>query len=431
MEWIFSGIGSTIIGIILTLLLGGIASYKTVSKRRRKSKSLDMEDTIDSPVQQQSSGKLSPVVYGDKNQVTANVNNTTNNYNQPVIVLNDNNIKGLLKDILNEEVVAIQDSLFDKLSFRINSFQKVVNDKVIDIEKAIEALKNPEVYQDTLNACKAAAFSNKNSDYEILTELLVNRYEMNDNVCRNAGIKGAISIVNQVSDEAMLGLTLLFCYTKYISLDQSASAILDKLDGIFSKFMYANLPSGKNWIYNLEMLNAVSLNYMEKYKDAPERYREVLKDFVVTGVAKESDSYVKAVKLVKEASFPCPLDQVLIDNDLLEGYVIVNGYLVNNINKGTQLKITRDGIDERYDPTDKQKEALRQVLSLYSHASDKKLKVNKNFNNEWNKRSNLTKLSIWLKQLPCNVILTPIGMALAHANAKRFISIPQFDEYEI
>ena len=431
MDWIFSGIGSTIIGIIVTLLIGGgLTTYKVINIRRKKRVSSAMENIIEhSQIQLQSSGDYSPVLSGNNIQYLCEVKNTTNNYNQqPIIVIRDNFIKELIKDEFNKDFVAIQESLNEKLSSSINSFQTIVNYKFNDIYNAIEALKHPEVYKDTLNAIKAAAFSNRQSDFEVLAELLLERYRLNNDVSRNAGISIAINIVNQVSDDAILGVTLLLYYTKFISYDCNVTSILNNLDNVFSKLMYSDLPRGKDWIYNLEMLNAVSLNYMEKYKDAPDRYRELLSDYIVTGIAKESDAYEKAIKVIKEASFPCPLDEILIDNDLLEGYLVVNGYLISNLNKGIQLKITKDGNDKRYDPTDKQKDALRKVLSLYCKAGDKQLKVKNNFYSEWSKRSNLTKFSSWLKQMPCNVILTPIGMALAQANAKRLITVPNFEE---
>ncbi len=55
-----------------------------------------------------------------------------------------------------------------------------------------------------VEAQKAAASTERVADYDLLSELLIHRFEKGENRVMRAGISRAVEIVDKISDDAML-----------------------------------------------------------------------------------------------------------------------------------------------------------------------------------------------------------------------------------
>ena len=69
-------------------------------------------------------------------------------------------------------------------------------------------------------------------------------------------------------------------------------------------------------------------------------------------------------------------------------------------------------------------DALKKIIGLYSHDQEKKNAVKSSFVDLINSFDSLRMISEWWNSIPNHFIITPIGQVLAHANAQRYIKIP-------
>ena len=95
---------------------------------------------------------------------------------------------------------------------RVKKFGEDFIPKLIK-ENLVDSLKDPSIQILLLDAQKSAASTERQSDYSLLSELLIHRMKKGKDRYVRSGVSGAIKIVDEVSDEALLGLTVLYSVT--------------------------------------------------------------------------------------------------------------------------------------------------------------------------------------------------------------------------
>ena len=83
----------------------------------------------------------------------------------------------------------------------------------------------------------AAASSERESDYEMLADLLLHRAEQHENRERRLGISKAIEIVDQIDDLALIALSIVYAVSKYTPVSSNIHegfGALNKLYGNYS-----------------------------------------------------------------------------------------------------------------------------------------------------------------------------------------------------
>lgn len=121
--------------------------------------------------------------------------------------------------------------------------------------------------------------------------------------------------------------------------------------------------------------------------------------------------------LLREAQLPFDL---LVPHELNEGFMRLNVrdkesisgvelYTVHNMQVVGKRKVSIQEVD-----------ALNQVWDLYSTDAQLTENVKKAFMEKWDTYKPLRLIRIWWESIPHSFTITPIGKALAHANAQRY-----------
>jgi hypothetical protein len=74
--------------------------------------------------------------------------------------------------------------------------------------------------------------------------LLIHRFQRGENRITRAGISRAVEIVDEISDEALLGLTVCHAVSYFLPASGNIYQGLDVLNDLFGKIIYNKLPTG-------------------------------------------------------------------------------------------------------------------------------------------------------------------------------------------
>ena len=314
---------------------------------------------------------------------------------------------------------------------RIDIFANDLIPKLVK-NNLLEALKDPSIQILLSEAQKSAASTERIADYELLSELLIHRVKngLNRNIW--AGINRAVKIVDEITDESLLGVTVAYSVLQWIPASGNLYEGLNTLNTLFGKIIYEALPKGSEWIEHLDVLGVIRINSFGSLKKIGEFYPEVLSGYVDVGIDKTSENYQKAIEIIKEAHLP---NNILCDHELRSGFVRLQ---IVRIDKLDLLSVTGQqkvniGEQEIILPinqplTDHQKDAIKNIYALYNNEFKLKSQNISKFIEKWDEYDNLRNLKSWWDEISLSYTITPVGRVLAHANAQRCdSSLPALD----
>ncbi|MCE7579467.1 hypothetical protein VFES401_15080 [Aliivibrio fischeri] len=307
----------------------------------------------------------------------------------------------------------------DIANARVAEFENSLLPKMNSVEGAMEAFADPSFQLLLVDAQKAAAATERPADYELLSELLVHRFKKGDDRTIRAGINRAVEIVDEISDEALLGLTVAHSVTSFFPVSGDINSGLDILDGLFGKILYNELPNGNSWLDHLDVLNAMRLNSFGSMKKMEQYYSEALSGYVDVGIKKNSDSHIQALEILRSNDLP---EILLIEHSLNDEFVRLQ---VTDKTQIKELKLNKQFVNNgvifevpiALSPV--QIEAIINVYDLYLNDSQIKQQNINSFMDEWEKRENLRILRSWWDSINTSFQLTSVGKVLAHSNAQR------------
>ena len=98
---------------------------------------------------------------------------------------------------------------------RVCLFEDKVMPKMIKYDESLRIFADPAFQLSLRQAQISAATSERESDYDTLSELLLHRAEYNMERDKRLGVSKAIEIVNDVSTDAMIALSVVYAMGKY------------------------------------------------------------------------------------------------------------------------------------------------------------------------------------------------------------------------
>lgn len=309
---------------------------------------------------------------------------------------------------------------------RINRFADMVLLKIHNDAERLQRFSDPGVQKTLRSAQVSAATAEKESDFELLSELLVKRLDEKDNRKNIAAVNKAIEVIGEIDLDALLALTLLHVLNVFPVHGYSARQWFRELDNLYGKYPLAKLPSGREWIDHLKLLGLVediSFSMRGTYTDY---LKSLVPNLFVKGFLVGSEEYQKAQYVLQDPSLEHIL---LVPNDLLPNYVRIpyqNGEKDDSEKRGlvTQLFET-NGKKVFFNvqlPEDSAKKA-RDVKALYYTGQG-----NKQGDQVLNARiiadfisgySNVKTIEQWYDSSPKEALrLTLLGRVVAQVNAK-------------
>ena len=300
---------------------------------------------------------------------------------------------------------------------RIEEFTTTLIPRIERIEEDFHSFAEPDFQVSLRSAQKTAAATDREADYEMLSELLVHRIEKKGERKTRASISKAIEIVNEIDDDALCALTVVYAMESWVPSTGIISEGYEVLNSLFQSLLYLPLPTGFDWAYHLDILNALRISSLG-LKKLDKLYPNLLNGYICAGLQKDSESYHKAIDILDSANLPHIL---LTDHELLDGYVRLPTRTQDSISE-IIFPYTTDApstISIRK-ANDQKMTALNKVWALYSNDSKLKEQVRDEFMRRWDTYQALQTVHTWWDGIPHSFTITPIGKVLAHANAQRY-----------
>lgn len=302
---------------------------------------------------------------------------------------------------------------------RVSEFENRLLPKMEAVDGALEAFADPSFQLLLVEAQKTAASTERPADYDLLSELLIHRFQKGDNRVTRAGISRAVEIVDKISDDALLGLTVFHSVTYFLPASGDIQQGLNVLNDLFGKLFYCNLPIGAEWLDHLDILDAVRVSNFGGLRKIEEYYSHMLSGYVDIGVEKNSENYNKSIALLKINSLP---QNILVDHILNPDYVRISLPNKDHINSLTLQQISiQNGLPtiKSVPLSEAQVNAIKSIYDLYKQDNNIKQQNIKKFIEEWDKQPNLKLLREWWDKIEVSLQLTSVGKVLAHSNAQR------------
>lgn len=304
-------------------------------------------------------------------------------------------------------------------SSRVVEFENKLMPKMQAVSGALEAFADPSFQLLLVEAQKTAASTERPADYDLLSELLIHRFQKGENRITRAGINRAVEIVDQISDDALLGLTVFHAVSRFMPISGDIHQGLDVLNNLYSKIIYRELPTGNEWLDHLDVLDAIRMNSLGGLKKIKDYYSSILTGYIDVGIEKTSDNFNNAIEILKENGLP---ENMLVDHVFRNNFVRLNVTdkkqisalkLKHQIPHNGSLLFTETSL------TEKQVNAIISVYDLYNNDGTLKKQNLDQLMVEWDKRSNLKILRVWWDNIQSSIQITSVGKVLAHSNAQR------------
>lgn len=302
---------------------------------------------------------------------------------------------------------------------RVMEFENSLMSKMDAVDGAMQAFADPSFQLLLVEAQKRAAATERTADYELLSELLIHRFQKGEDRTIRAGISRAVDIVDEISDEALLGMTVAHSISAFMPTAGDINVGLDVLNDLFGKLLYKSLPSGSEWLDHLEVLSAVRLNSLGGMKKINQYYPESFSGYVDVGIKKESEDHTKAIEILSQHNLPLNL---LIEHSLNKEFVRLSVIARNQIGSISlrQRFVNNGQVFEIPIPLSAQQvQAVESIYDLYDKDANLKQQNINVFMNEWDRRSNLYTVKLWWDSIDTLFQLTSVGKVLAHSNAQR------------
>lgn len=308
---------------------------------------------------------------------------------------------------------------------RLNEFKDIFLPKLVKNEM-LDIFKEPEIQILFKEAQRTAICSNRKLDYELLSELLIHR-KKNNNVNKNVAISNAVEIIDKITEEALFVLTIIYVVEHFSPISGNIDEGFKLLDELFGKILQDNkLPNNDEWIENLEINRAISLNTLGNTKKISDFWFEKFTSYSQIWIKKDSEEFYKLCEELKKNNIPI---DILIDNPLDTNFntlKILQKEQVDNL----LIENSKQSLSFQMPITAKQKNIIESIFD------NNKFKKNGNnnesilFNQKLNEYKNLKYVNEWWNKnvTRFSIRLNSIGKVIAHTNAKNIDpSLPNLD----
>ncbi|WP_110239284.1 LPO_1073/Vpar_1526 family protein [Nocardioides gilvus] len=281
-----------------------------------------------------------------------------------------------------------------------------LNERVLNRLNALDKLSafaDPAFQVLLRKAHIGAASTERDGDYDMLSELLTQRVERGDDRPIRAGIDRAVQVVDLLDSQALNGLTVLQAASQFSPASGQVEFGLATMDRLFGQFEMEDLPEGFDWLDHLDLLDAVRASRSGTLRRFADYYGESkTPGYLASGISSE------LVDGVLDNQGGNILRKAVIDHELKPGFSRVGHPSLGSLEKA--LEAFRDEAEVA--------EAITLAKGTFGLGSvDPDLK--EQFASALDAKPNLAILRAWWDAIPGSVHVTPVGRVLAVANAKR------------
>ena len=311
---------------------------------------------------------------------------------------------------------------------RIERFVDLLLPRIQRIEKDFDSFSDPAFQVLLRKAQLTAACTERDSDYNILSELLIHRINNKTNIKKKASIAKAVEIIDQVDDDSLCAITVLHAVTNFVPLSGNIVEGIGALGALYDKLDYENLPKDKNWVDNLAILGCMTTTPFFSPNSCEERFCKSLDGYMCVGLKEDSEEYQKALNLLNDNQIN---KEIFVDHELNEGYVrlpISQKGRIDELQYSTVSIVNGVECHVSHDATEEQKKCLMDIYNMYSNDATLQNQVKSKFIDALMSYNSIKAISAWWNDFNTPFSLTSIGRVIAHANAQRIDNtLPNMD----
>lgn len=298
---------------------------------------------------------------------------------------------------------------------RVQKLEDRLMPKMYQIEGALNNFADPSFLFFLTKANKAAACTDRELDYDLISELLVHRVQKKDSQKDKLGITKAVEIVDQITETSLSGLTVFYAVSQWEPVADNLESGLTLLNKLYGNLPIQDLPYNQDWLDELDILDALRTSSISTLKKLEDYWEERFSGFFAVGIKKDGEKWDIIEKKLESVNLST---SVLVDNVLIEGYLLLPIIYKNKIEK-LVYQTSVDGKMVKSPITEDQKKVLYDILEMYDRSNDLKQKVKKAFVEKIDSYENLKIVRQWWNSIPHALNVTSVGRILAHVDAKR------------
>lgn len=290
---------------------------------------------------------------------------------------------------------------------RVEEFDEAIVNRLRDAG-LLGALADPAVQVSFRKAQIGAASTDRQDDYELLAGLIEDRVKRAGDHHVRAGVNRAVEVVDQMDASALTGLTVVQMALQLRPGTDEPDVGLRALERLFNEFLPGPevLPTGREWIEHLEILDAVRLMDGQNLIPFRDYCAKNLPGYVTAGVPNVGQDLVdgsneffallgKLVPTVPHALKPNYQRLPFVDLKELRKRLSDLGYSEEVVESAIEIARTRFRMDDRDEEAVSAYRDRIRDYPMYAAVAD------------------------WWDQLSPGFNLTVVGRLLARANARR------------
>ena len=224
----------------------------------------------------------------------------------------------------------------EKANERINKFEDITLEKIHNLEVSLDAFKKPELRVFVSECYKSAVQTDLDSDYDVLSELLLERIKNDGNRVVYSSLKYAIQVIPDLDSSALLSLTAYYCAYNLMAEAIRPLEVIRTLDELYKNILYDKLPEKSNWIEQLEILRCIKTQQFYMPLSYIDYFKKTYSAFFEIGIKENSDNYFKAVQILSENQIP---SDIFNPHEFNPGYYKLNIARESDIDKRISFKI--------------------------------------------------------------------------------------------
>lgn len=295
---------------------------------------------------------------------------------------------------------------------RVAKLENKIIPKMVEYDNTLKAFSDPAFMYSLRRAQVSAASSDKEEDYDLLAELLLNRVKDGENRGKRLAINTAIDVVDKIPEDALLGLGMVYAIMNLSPITENFYKRLESYNKLYDNIIEnSTLPFGTEWLEHLDLLSIIRLSPkgIGEFKKMENVIPDLFKSYKVTGLANDDSTLLQIKEDFKRSNIPL---NAFIPHPLKSGFEMLD--LPHDIN---QIKFfyTINGRRQTLDPTVKQKSLLQRALNLINVDATTDNELNKEIIRKWKEFPILKSVLEWWDNIPQYFTITPAGMALANA----------------
>jgi hypothetical protein len=280
-----------------------------------------------------------------------------------------------------------------------------------------------------------AATTSEDADYELLSKLLSERAEKPSKPMHMVTTR-AVEVVEYIDPEALMGVMLLWFIVRVGPNTSQPKEGLAALDDLALKLMDGGeLPSGTGWLQRLDLMDCIhyqpmGAGFQAAMKKWPDIFLGHRTGYICEGIAPED---VDAFRVKLNRIIP-NLGLLIVEHSFLAGRYRINAISSAQLLEALEapLEVMRN-VKEQLPEDALEKLSIQPMLDVFGTKSELEnllLEAKLDAVNDEAKGNllkyvelelpNLQKLRVWWDNLSGLTEITPVGVAIAFSNAKRF-----------